>query len=108
MGEVDSIEEGERMITSEERLRKVVDQLDNIIEDAEIRLTHAEDVGQVDEVEILPGFSSSITGELVLLDSDNINTGKPGGRAYNNGVYLISKSAAQLQFRRPTLFTAVA
>jgi hypothetical protein len=51
-------------------------QMDNIIENSGKSITPTEDAGQADEVEILPGFPPSITGELVLLDSDNINTGK--------------------------------
>jgi hypothetical protein len=75
MGEGDGVEEENRMITAEEGSRKIIGQLDNIIENAEKDIAPTEDADKADEVEILPGFPPSIKGELVLLDSDNINTG---------------------------------
>lgn len=72
MGEGDGVREEDRMITAEEALEKIIGQVDNVIETAEKDIT-PEAKMTTKEVEILPGFASKVEGEILLLDSDNIN-----------------------------------
>lgn len=71
MGEGDGVKEEERMITTEEAIEKIIDQLDHVLETAESENDSAPEAKRTKEIEILPGFSSNVEGgtyisELVL------------------------------------------
>lgn len=70
--EGDKVKKEESLITTKKALKKVINQLDNIIEVAEEKNTTPE-AKTIKEIEILPGFPSKIEGELVFCDADNMN-----------------------------------
>ena len=73
-----SIGEGTRMMTAAEALERVIGQLESNIETAEKDVLPAEAPSTTEEaqVPIIPGFPGEIRGEIIFLDSDNINTGR--------------------------------
>lgn len=92
-GEGDGIREEDRMLTAEEALEKVIGQLDNIITDAETRLSpeqesKAEETAEEGLTEVYPGFPERVSGEIVFCDADNINTDGiyPGKYTYQDNV----------------------
>lgn len=72
-----SIGEGPQLTTAEEALERVIGQLESNIANAEKDLSSAAapSTTKEDLVPILPGFPSTISGEIVFCDADNINTG---------------------------------
>ena len=72
-----SIGEGPRLMTAEEALERVIGQLESTIATAEKDISPAEAPSTTGEalVPILPGFPSTISGELLFADADNVNTG---------------------------------
>ena len=80
IGEGDGIREENRMITADEALEKIIGQMDNLISKGEDEFgsePKAMEGSQDSEealVDILPGFPSKISGEIVFCDADNINT----------------------------------
>ena len=78
-GEGDGIKEEDGMITAEQAVQKVTDQLDHIIEQrgkefgAGLEVKN-ENENQGNLVEILEGFPEQVTGEILYCDADNINT----------------------------------
>ena len=73
MGEGDGVKEEERMISTEEAIEKIIGQLDQVIETTESENDIAPEPKTTKEIEIWPGFPSKVEGEILLLDSDNIN-----------------------------------
>lgn len=67
-------EEPDKMITAEEALEKIIEQLDTVIETAEKDVTQEQATTSIKEIEVLPGFPEKVEGEIVFCDSDNINT----------------------------------
>ncbi|KAM0803973.1 homoaconitase [Usnea florida] len=86
MGEGDGIKEEDRMITAEQALEKIIGQLDDVIGEAEKDTTPEAET--TEKIEILAGFPSKVEGELLLLDSDNINTDAiyPGKYTYQDDI----------------------
>ncbi len=73
MGEGDGVKEDERMITTEEAIEKIIDQVDNINKTAESKNDIAPETKTTQEIEVLPDFPSKVEGELLFCDADNIN-----------------------------------
>lgn len=73
MGEGDGIKEDERMITTEEAIEKIIDQLDHVIKTAESKTDIASESKITQGIEVLPNFPSKVEGELLFCDADNIN-----------------------------------
>lgn len=72
-----SIGEGPRLTTAEEALERVIGQLESNIATAEKDLSPAATSSTTEEAltPILPGFPSTVSGEILFCDADNINTG---------------------------------
>lgn len=72
-----SIGEGPRLTTAEEALERVIGQLESNIATAEKDLSPVAAPSMTKEalVPILPGFPSTLSGEILFCDADNINTG---------------------------------
>lgn len=72
-----SIGEGPRLTTAEEALERVIGQLESNIATAEKDLSPAATPSTIEEAltPILPGFPSTVSGEILFCDADNINTG---------------------------------
>lgn len=102
-GEGDGIKEEERMISIEDALDAIVRQAEAAVAEGEAALTSSSSTSsssltssqapnnsddEMDLTPILPGFPSSITGELVFCDADNINTDGiyPGKYTYQDNV----------------------
>lgn len=73
MGEGDCVQEEERMITIEEAIEKIIDQLDHVIETVESENDITPEVKTTKEVEILPDFPSKGEGENLFCDTGSIN-----------------------------------
>ena len=91
MGEGDGVKEEDRMITAEEGLEKIINQLDNMIESAEkdvVSAGSASVTGDEPLTEVLAGFPERVAGEIVFCDADNINTDGiyPGKYTYQDDV----------------------
>ena len=76
------------MITAEEALEKIIGQMDTVIDSAEKELSPSEATARTQEVDILPGFSEKVEGEIVFCDADNVNTDGiyPGKYTYQDDV----------------------
>lgn len=92
-GEGDGIKEEDRMITAEQALQKILDQMDNLIESAEKTLGDSEVEETVANTptaatEVYPGFPERVEGEIIFCDADNINTDGiyPGKYTYQDNV----------------------
>ena len=101
MGEGDGIKEEERMLTAEQALEKVINQLDSMVESAEKSAPFSEkpdadaaaaappaEAESSSLTEILPGFPEKVSGEIIFCDADNINTDGiyPGKYTYQDDV----------------------
>lgn len=82
-GEGDAIKEEDRMIRIEDALENIINQADEVIAVAKNGGVHLSDssVTEPKEInsrstEILPGFPEKLEGEIVFCDADNINTGE--------------------------------
>ena len=71
MGEGEGVKEEERIISTEEAMEKVIGQLEHEIETVESEKNATE--AKTKEVEILPGFPSTVAGEILFVDADNLN-----------------------------------
>ncbi|EEH16852.2 homoaconitase, mitochondrial [Paracoccidioides brasiliensis Pb03] len=106
-GEGDGIKEEDRMLTAEEAIEKVINQLDNMVEDAEKIFGNASSSSSTSATaspqpqqskdssdncasltEVYPGFPSRVSGEIIFCDADNINTDGiyPGKYTYQDNV----------------------
>ena len=85
-----SIGEGPRLVTAEEALERVIGQLESNIATAEKNMSPAEVPSTTGEalVPIVPGFPSTISGEIVFCDADNLNTGTCSPSAYSRDAKL--------------------
>ena len=93
-GEGDGIKEEGSMITAEQAMQKVTDQLEHIIEQGGKEFGDGledkdENESKGNFVEILEGFPEQVTGEILYCDADNINTdgiypGKLDAKILNN------------------------
>ena len=64
---------GEGVITAEEALQNIIDQLDGKIEAVEKGIPPEQSTpAEEPSIEILPGFPEEVKGEIVFLDADNI------------------------------------
>ena len=104
-GEGDGVKEEDRMITAEQAMQKITDQLDHIIEQGgkefgaglEVKTENEhENTGEL--VEILEGFPEQVTGEILYCDADNINT--DGIYPGKSDEYIISKKPPKLTHRQ--------
>jgi len=90
LGEGDGIKEEDRTVTPEEAFRKVIGQLDSMVESAESDFAENNSIEADDAslTEILPGFPEQVGGEIVFCDADNINTDGiyPGKYTYQDDV----------------------
>ena len=102
----DGMKEEDRMLTAEQAMDKVINQLDSMLASAEQEFgeeTEAVPEDRDAKVDILPGFPEKISGEvrllalvtskltrqqIVFLDADNINTDGiyPGSMTYQDNV----------------------
>lgn len=92
-GEGDGISEDDRMISIEDVLAKIIGEVDEVVEAGEKSGFDQETAQPAEKssnelTEILPGFPERISGELVFVDGDNINTDGiyPGKYTYQDGV----------------------
>ena len=89
-GEGDGVREEDRMITAEEALEKVIEQLDDLVEKAEKDLGAGGTAREEDTTltDVLPGFPEKVEGEIIFCDADNINTDGiyPGKYTYQDDV----------------------
>ena len=77
VGEGDGIREEDRMIRIEDALENIINQADEVIVNAEKDIQSSQPKGvEKGSTEVLPGFPEKIDGEIVFCDADNINTGK--------------------------------
>ena len=73
VGEGDGVKEDERIITTEEAIEKIIDQLDHVIKTAESKNDIAPETKITQGIEVLPNFPSKVEGELLFCDAENIN-----------------------------------
>ena len=73
IGEGHGVKEDERMITTEEVIEKIFDQLDHVTKTAESKNDIAPETKITQGIEVLPNFPSKVDGELLFCDADNIN-----------------------------------
>ena len=84
VGEGDGVSEDSRMITADQALEKIIGQIDDLVAKGEQEFGSSESmvaqpaaeaaVEGENSVDILPGFPSKISGEIVFCDADNVNT----------------------------------
>lgn len=73
VGEGDGVKEDERMITTEEAIEEMIDQLDHVIKTVESKIDIAPETKTSQKIEVLPDFPSKVEGEILFCDADNIN-----------------------------------
>lgn len=93
-GEGDGVKEGDRMISIEDALDKLIRDAEQAVKEGEERLTGASSSSTAAEpaeessglTEILPGFPEKVTGEIVWCNADNVNTDAiyPGKYTYDD------------------------
>ena len=84
VGEGNGVSEESLMITADEALEKIIGQIDDLVAkgeeefgSSESKISHPATEAAVEDetsVDILPGFPSRISGEIVFCDADNVNT----------------------------------
>ena len=110
-GEGDGIREEDRMITAEEALDKIIEQLDSIVQTAEQDIAGQKAAAPEDGAltEVLPGFLEKVEGEIVFCDADNINTDGiyPGKYTYQDDV-TVEKMAQVCMSNYDPAFSSIA
>ncbi|KAH6684661.1 hypothetical protein B0J14DRAFT_498422 [Halenospora varia] len=92
LGEGTGIADEDRTMSVIDALDKLIADADSVVEKAETSLfggqESAEDAGNEQLTDILPGFPEKVEGEIVFCDADNINTDGiyPGKYTYQDGV----------------------
>ncbi|CAF9941882.1 MAG: mitochondrial Homoaconitase, partial [Alectoria fallacina] len=88
VGEGDGVKEDERMITTEEAIEEMIDQLDHVIKTVESKIDIAPETKTSQKIEVLPDFPSKVEGEILFCDADNINTDGiyPGKYTYKDDI----------------------
>lgn len=113
-GDGDGIKDEERMLSTEEALEKVINQMEALVESAEANVHVGESPPEGKEnsdhlTEVLPGFPERVEGEIVFCDADNINTDGiyPGKYTYIDDVST-EKMAEVCMSNYDTNFSSVA